>query len=91
MNQTWDYAELSRSAKQYGGPEKLINKFVKTGRWQMVPFVGIAFVSGVVAPKVISYLSDKRKTSKKEFEATKKELVQGINEYDAEELTRQHK
>ena len=91
MAQTWDYAELSKLAKQNGGPEKLVEKFIRTGRWQMIPFIGIAFAGGLVAQKVIAYLTDKRKISKKELENAKMELVQGIKDYDSKKLKDQQK
>ena len=88
----WDYAELSKIAKQNGGPEKLVEKLVtasrKSGRRDMYPVValvgvaGSAVTLGVVA--IVKHFKKKRQVSETELEKAKKELVDGIKKYDAE-------
>lgn len=82
----WNYAELSKMAKENGGPEALIETFIAEGRKQMLPVVGIAVISGsiatVVAQKAIAYLKEKKGQSTEALEAAKKELIQGIEDYD---------
>ena len=82
----WDYAELSKMAKANGGPEKLVNSLVKSGKIKMMPWVGAALVGGVMATlgiqKTIKYLTDKKEKSNAEFEIAKQELIQGIKDYD---------
>ena len=86
----WNYAELSMWAKNNGGPDKLVSNLVEygksIGRNQIFPWVGIAFAGGITititVQKAIHYFSKKKVISPIEAEATQKELVRGINEYD---------
>lgn len=83
----WNYAQLSRSAKENGGPEKLLNnnykygfeKGVVWGRLQMLSLTGVTFGLGYL----IKYFGDKRHDSTAELEAAKQELINRIKEYDA--------
>ena len=87
---SWNYAELSKAAKDAGGPEKLMDLLVEsgkeTGRKDMIPVVGIAFGLGILGyagiQKAIRYFK-KQSVSPEAVEAAKKELINGINEYDA--------
>ena len=83
----WNYAELSRLARENGGPEKLVEILVDSGRKKTIPWVGIAFAGGIVfivgAQKVISHFSRKGKASSADVVAAKEELIAGIKEYDS--------
>ena len=91
MKKSWDYSDLSKLAKAYGGPEKLVNRLaeegMKAGRQQMVPvIVGGIIVSSVAAAgitKLVEYLKNEKKKSSQALEEAKEELVQEIKEYDA--------
>ena len=81
----WNYAELSKMAKASGGPEKLMELLINSGKRKMYPWIGVAFGAGFAAAaaayKVYKYLSDKE--SDTEIELAKQELIQGIKDYDA--------
>lgn len=83
----WDYAELSKMAKANGGPEKLIDLFINSGKRKMFPWLGAAVAVGVattvLVQKVYKYLYDKKADSNTEMELAKQELIQGIKNYDA--------
>ncbi len=94
----WDYAELSKMASQNGGPEKLVETLIesgkasgraegkKTGRLQMLPLIILA---GAAAWGYSKYKElKKRKNAKDEqrVEEAKCELINGINEYDANHI-----
>lgn len=89
--QDWIYAELSSAAKKAGGPEKLVDQLIKAGKnsghKEMIPFVAVALVTGVVGGTVgtilVKYIKKKKKTSLKEVAAAKAKLIQGIKDYDA--------
>lgn len=84
----WDYADLSKAAKDAGGPKKyleLIEKASrKAGRKDMVPVIGEAIIVTAVTIKLIDYFKSKKKSSKNEIEYAKQELIQGIKEYDTQ-------
>ena len=83
----WDYAELSKAAKENGGPEKYIGILVNSGRKQMVPWICVGVAGGaamtIAIQKLVKYLSEKKARSDAEFEVAKHELIQGIKDYDA--------
>lgn len=79
----WEYAELSHMAKLNGGPDNLVKKLINSGKLKMLPWVGVAFVGGIVVDKGVGYLMEKKKQHDAEVEAAKQALIQGINEYDA--------
>lgn len=97
MIMSWDYAELSKLAKENGGPEALVEKLVQSGIDQgipkgknsMMPIIiaaaGIALAAGagitVGIQKLIGHFN-KQKHSQEEIEKAKKEIIQGINAYD---------
>lgn len=82
----WNYAWLSELAKKNGGPEKLVEKLVSSGKYKMLPLVGIALLVGSLATigiqELISFLKKKKEMSDEEFEQAKRELIQGIKDYD---------
>ena len=88
----WDYAELSKAAKEAGGPEKLMELLVESGRdagrKEMLPKVGIAAGLGALGCvgiiKLVKFLKKKKKISTEAVEAAKAELIKGIEEYDAD-------
>lgn len=98
---TWDYAELSKAAKVFGGPEKLVEHIVavskKSGRIEMIPFIfGALFVGGVIGgtvTKTINYLQMKKSATQTELEATKAAIINEMKEYEAshpEKMTSDH-
>ena len=86
---SWNYAELSKLAKKAGGPEKLVNILIDSGKNTMKPWLIVAALGGsaftLVVQKIIKYFRNKKKISDAEVEAAKKELIQGIKDYDAEQ------
>lgn len=87
----WDYAELSKAAKEAGGPEKLMDLLIEsgkdTGHKEMLPVVGLAFGIGVLGyagvSKLVEFFRKKKNVSPEAAEAAKAELIKGIKEYDA--------
>ncbi|MCM1171380.1 MAG: hypothetical protein NC393_04545 [Clostridium sp.] len=91
---SWNYAELSKTAKQVGGPEKLVDSLIESGknsgRKEMYPIIGVAAIGASVLTvgieKAIDYFKKKNKKKKEvssaEVEDAKKELINGIREYD---------
>ena len=86
---SWNYAELSKLAKKAGGPEKLVNILIDSGKNKMKPWMIVAALGGsaftLIVQKIIKYFRNKKKISDAEVEAAKKELIQGIKDYDAEQ------
>ena len=88
----WNYAELSKLAKEAGGPEKLMNFLIESGksigRKEMIPVVGIAAGIGVLGcagiNKLVKVIKIKGEISLKAVDTVKKELIQGIKDYDVE-------
>lgn len=89
----WDYAELSKKAKEYGGPEKLIeiifNDGRSTGHREMktivVGGVIVGIAVGVGMKMAIDYIYKKVVISKSDVEKSKAQIINGINEYDIAE------
>lgn len=91
----WDYAELSKAAKEAGGPEKLLDLIEEGGKSigrmegqsSMVPWIGVAalgasaLTAGVI--KLIDHFKAKKAISQAAVDEAKAELIQGIKEYDA--------
>lgn len=86
-NMGWSYAELSKLAKANGGPEKLVELLIKSGEKKALPRIGVAFVGGIAVTigvqEIIKYLSHQKDVSSPEVESVKKEIIQGIKDYDA--------
>lgn len=91
----WNYAELSKMAKENGGPEKFVEILINSGKKQMIPWLGVAMAVGVASTlgiqKVVKYFSKKKAMSDEAVEAVKQELIQGIKEYDAAQETIEEK
>jgi hypothetical protein len=87
----WGYAELSKMAKNNGGPEKLVEMLIKSGEKKVYPLIGAAFVGGglfaIVGQKIYKHFSQKNGISVTHIELVKKELIQGIKDYDAAQAT----
>ena len=85
----WDYAELSKLAKENGGPEMFLDTLTTgnqaIGRSQMLPWVVVAFIVGGAAHfligKAVNYFS---KPTKAEMETARRNLIKEINDYDSE-------
>lgn len=88
---TWDYAELSKAAKEAGGPEQLMDVLIESGKdagyKEMFPVVVIALGIGALGyagiRKLIGFFNRKKRISPEAVEAAKAELIKGIEEYDA--------
>ena len=87
---SWNYAELSKAAKKAGGPEALVMTLIKFGRSQMIPkVIGTGIIGAGVGfgiTKCVDCVRNYRKRLAKDAEIAKKELVEGINSYDAMHL-----
>ena len=88
---SWDYAELSKVAKKVGGPEALVDVLVSSGKreghMEMVPYVFIASILGCAIYTGMTYardfLMDRKRAYQETTDAAKRELVEGIREFDA--------
>ena len=88
---SWDYAELSKAAKNAGGPEKLMDMLVESGKdaghKEMLPLVGIALGIGALGyagiQKLIKFFKKKEEISPEAVASAREELIQGIKDYDA--------
>lgn len=82
----WDYAELSKAAKEVGGPQKLVDFIFESGknegRKEMIPVIIVTALAAYGIPKLIAHFK-KNKASPEEVEVAKAELIKGIEEYDA--------
>lgn len=86
----WDYAELSKAAKEAGGPEKLLNTLEKVaaskGKQSMTPWLLVAFLLGTGATygckKLYNFFKKKKSKTQAEIDATKAEIIKGIKDYD---------
>lgn len=87
----WNYAELSKAAKEAGGPEKLMDLLIESGKdsghKEMLPVVVIALGIGAFGyagiSKLVKFFKKKKEISPEAVEAAKAELIKGIEEYDA--------
>lgn len=84
---SWDYAELSKTAKAAGGPEALTELLIQSGKNQMVPWVAffsaVGIGAGICVTKAIEFFRNRKKISEQDVELAKQEIIRGINEYDA--------
>lgn len=92
MAQNWDYAELSKAAKEAGGPEKYVEILEKAsreaGKLEMLPWVGIAAIGAslltAATVKFVDCFKLKKRKKQEDIEAAKQEIVLGIKTYDAD-------
>ncbi len=88
----WDYAELSKLAKENGGPEKLVEALfesgIKAGKNKMYPLIGVALAGGILITVGIQKISQKQAISKEAADEVKREIIQGIKDYDASKIER---
>lgn len=90
MAQNWDYANLSKAAKAAGGPEKYVELLEQAskdaGKMEMLPWIGAAAVGAslftAATIKVVHYFKSKMKKNGEEIEKAKKEIMNGIKDYD---------
>ena len=90
MAQNWDYAELSKAAKAAGGPEKYVDMLEQASKdvrkMEMLPWLGVAAVGASLLTaatiKVVDYFKSKKKKNEAEIEKVKKEIINGIKDYD---------
>lgn len=88
----WDYANLSKLAKENGGPEKLVESIFDSGKQagkkESLPLIAVAAIGGfivyAVGEKIIAKFKKKAELSEESMVAAKEELIQGIKDYDAE-------
>ena len=85
----WNYATLSKAAKESGGPEKLVEQIYKAGKNNMKPWLGVAAVAGsvvtILGQNIYSKAKEKKKKKEEELETAKAELIRGIKEYDMQQ------
>ena len=87
----WDYAELSKVAKENGGPEEMLSLVresgIDIGHKEMLPVVGIGIGIGALGyagiSRLVNLFKNKEEISPEAIETAKKELINGIEEYDA--------
>lgn len=86
----WDYAELAKKAKEYGGPKELLDNISKCnrakGRLDMVPVIIISNVFSVIltieVPKIYSCIKRKLERLQSESEKAEAELIKNIEKYN---------
>ncbi len=83
---SWNYAELSKEAKRVGGPEAFMEILIQSGREDMKPLIVLVGIIGaglgVCVTKIIYSIKQNNNDRQKAVEQAKKELIQGIKEYD---------
>ena len=93
MGANWNYALLSKMAKEAGGPELFVKALRKTaeaaGRSQMMPAVAAAAALGTTLgigiKSLFDYFRDKRKESVEAVDKAEAELIQAIKDYDIQQ------
>ena len=90
----WNYAELSKAAKEAGGPEAYIDFLEKVnrqkGRSEMLPWIvvsalGASLVTDRTA-KIINIIKSRKQLKENEIDAVKSELIEKINKYDSKHI-----
>lgn len=87
----WNYAELSKAAKEAGGPEAYIDFLEKVnrqkGRSEMLPWIVVsALGASLVTAKIVNVIKSRKQLKENEIEAVKSELIEKINEYDSKHI-----
>ncbi len=84
----WGYAELSKMAKDAGGPEALLELIEQSGKNKMIPVVIVVGLlggaAGVGIEKFRVWFRKKKNADEQVIEAAKQEIIDGIKEYDME-------
>lgn len=91
MKEKWDYAELSKTAKDFGGPEKYIDFLEianrQKGRSEMLPWIGVTALGAslltVGTIKIVNIIKSRRGKKEEEIEEIKRELIEGVEECEA--------
>lgn len=86
----WDYAKLSKDAKELGGPEKLLETIKKSaelkGKQSMAPWLFVMFVLGGGAlygcKKFCDFFKNKKFQTQAKIDAVNAEIIKGIKDYD---------
>ena len=98
---SWNYAELSKAAKAAGGPEKLVDMIEQgakdvgriEGQTSMLPWLGVvAFGASALTTAIIeiaSHIKAKKAISQQAVDQAKTELIQGIKNYNDENMAAQ--
>ena len=86
-----NYAELSKAAKEAGGPEAYIDFLEKVnrqkGRSEMLPWIVVsALGASLVTAKIVNVIKSRKQLKENEIEAVKSELIEKINEYDSKHI-----
>ena len=81
---SWNYAELSSIAKEYGGPEHFVKMLQlsgeKIGKIKMIPYLFAAFGGGCL---VTNYIKNHYElNAKHDAEVISKETIQIIDDYN---------
>ena len=86
-----NYAELSKMAKENGGPEKFVEILINSSKKEMIPWLGVALAGGMASTlgiqKVVKYFSQKKAMSDEAVEIAKQELIQEIKDYETDQDT----
>ena len=70
----WDYAMLSKSAKELGGPEMFKDALISSGKNQMVPTVILCSLLSGIAGVGVKMLADHIKEKKQKEKRAAEEL-----------------
>lgn len=90
MGANWNYAILSKMAKQYGGPEIFLEMLkaeaINIGKRKMIPYIAIASFSGIGIGIAVKSVIDAFRNTKSEenIRVLSDQIIKGIEEYDKE-------
>ena len=93
----WDYAEMAKEARKFGGPEKYADFLVNSGKSEMVPWiivgsvislcVGVGGTFGV--QKLVKHIKKIKDEKGKKVDIAKQELIQSLKESDIDSEERE--
>ncbi len=84
----WDYAEMSKSAREMGGPGKYADFLVSSGRKDVIPWaisgwiIALGLGGAIGIPKLVKYIKGQKEKKEKVVTMAKEELIKQINEYN---------
>lgn len=89
---SWDYAQLSKTAKIAGGPDALLNQVYSSGRnvgrADMVPYLLLAAGGGAALFKgiteIIRLIDEYKSYNETKAQVAMQEIKEGIRDYDRE-------